>query len=302
MLLFQNKYNSQQNHMASVETSLLERVKVSSYTLYQKLHAGEYRSLFQSGGVEYAESRPYTYGDDARHIDWVVSSRMNTIYSKSFHEDTNRTVWGILDSSGSMNIGAPHSLYEVGMEVLLVLFQLSIYQKNKVGGMTVADTVRGYVRPSASFRVIDACIKTMLESQYQESHANFEEAVLFTKNILKRKSLIIICSDFLSADIYTNILKISKLHDIMLVRTQYDYKTLLPRRGIIQAKDSESGKKQHVSLNRIIRNFDREKVYEEEQWKQFCNNYNFVNLTIKTNDIIVKEIISFFKTRKYSKK
>ena len=38
-------------------------------------HAGQAPSTMRGRGMEYAESREYVAGDDARHIDWRVTAR-----------------------------------------------------------------------------------------------------------------------------------------------------------------------------------------------------------------------------------
>jgi len=67
--------------------------------------AGPTVSAFRGRGMEYAESRPYAPGDDARHIDWRVTARTGRAHSKVFQAERDRVTMVIVDRSPSMYFG-----------------------------------------------------------------------------------------------------------------------------------------------------------------------------------------------------
>ena len=69
--------------------------------------AGGYRTAHRGGGIDLAGLRDYVEGDDARHIDWNVTARLNEPQLRVFNEDRELTVWLVLDRSASMTVGAP---------------------------------------------------------------------------------------------------------------------------------------------------------------------------------------------------
>jgi uncharacterized protein (DUF58 family) len=69
------------------------------------LFAGNYRSAFRGGGLEYQESRPYAPGDDVRCLDASATARTGVPYVKVFREERDRTLLLALDVSGSMGFG-----------------------------------------------------------------------------------------------------------------------------------------------------------------------------------------------------
>ena len=69
--------------------------------------AGGYRTAHRGSGTDLAGLREYTEGDDARHIDWNVTARLNEPQLRVFTEDRELTVWLVLDRSASMTVGAP---------------------------------------------------------------------------------------------------------------------------------------------------------------------------------------------------
>src|SRR5205823_6007553 len=69
--------------------------------------AGGYRTAHRGTGTDLVGLREYTEGDDARHIDWNVTARLNEPQLRVFTEDRELTVWLVLDRSASMTVGAP---------------------------------------------------------------------------------------------------------------------------------------------------------------------------------------------------
>ena len=62
-------------------------------------------SAFRGRGMEYAESRPYTPGDDVRHIDWRVTARTGRAHSKVFQSERDRVTMLLVDRAPSMYFG-----------------------------------------------------------------------------------------------------------------------------------------------------------------------------------------------------
>jgi uncharacterized protein (DUF58 family) len=70
------------------------------------LFAGNYRSAFRGGGLEYEVSRPYAPGDDVRLLDWSATARTGEPYVKVFREERDRALLLALDVSASMAFGS----------------------------------------------------------------------------------------------------------------------------------------------------------------------------------------------------
>ena len=98
--------------------------------------AGGYRTAHRGGGTDLAGLRDYAEGDDARHIDWNVTARLNEPQLRVFNEDRELTVWLVLDRSASMRVGAPgRGKHEVLSELALVVARLFTRGGNRVGAL-----------------------------------------------------------------------------------------------------------------------------------------------------------------------
>ncbi|MBD8525027.1 DUF58 domain-containing protein [Pseudomarimonas arenosa] len=86
------------------------------------LQSGGLHTPFRGRGMEYAESRPYALGDDARHIDWRVSARSGQLHSKLFHPERDRISAVVIESSAAMRFATRGALKLVQAARLASLF------------------------------------------------------------------------------------------------------------------------------------------------------------------------------------
>ncbi|VXB95470.1 ATPase [Luteimonas sp. 9C] len=56
-------------------------------------------------GMEYAESREYVAGDDARHIDWRVTARTGRPHTKTFQRERERLTLLVADTAAALYFG-----------------------------------------------------------------------------------------------------------------------------------------------------------------------------------------------------
>ena len=66
---------------------------------------GQALSRQRGRGMEYAESREYAQGDDARHIDWRLTARSGRTHTKLFQAERERLTLIVADTSPVMYFG-----------------------------------------------------------------------------------------------------------------------------------------------------------------------------------------------------
>jgi uncharacterized protein (DUF58 family) len=93
----------------SVEALVALRAEVSRHRparRAQTLHIGTSLSPLRGRGMEYAESRDYVAGDDARHIDWRLTARTGRAHTKLYQAETERLTVVLVDVSPSLFFGS----------------------------------------------------------------------------------------------------------------------------------------------------------------------------------------------------
>ena len=111
---------------------------------------GTYRTPYRGWGTDFAGLREYVETDDARHIDWNATARLNAPQVRQFVEDRDLTVWLVLDRSASMGTGAPgRGKHDVLSELALILARLFGRGGNRVGAILHDGATARIVPPGA---------------------------------------------------------------------------------------------------------------------------------------------------------
>lgn len=68
---------------------------------------GLHRSSARGFSQEFAQHKPYSYGDDTKFIDWKVYARKDRFFIKEFQEEKNLRLYLLVDGSASMGFAGP---------------------------------------------------------------------------------------------------------------------------------------------------------------------------------------------------
>jgi len=165
--------------------------------------AGKHVSPHKGASVEFAEHRPYAYGDDPRDLDWRVYGKQDRYYVKQYTEETNLRATIVLDASGSMAYtgeqamamdGHRLSKFRYGQHLAAALTYLLIRQQDAVGLVTFDTAVRAYLparsRASQVTRVLEELHRTNPGGETAAANVLHEVA-----ERIHRRGLVIIISD-----------------------------------------------------------------------------------------------------------
>jgi uncharacterized protein (DUF58 family) len=83
----------------------ISSIDLRARLIVEGLMTGMHRSPYQGISVEFAQHRPYTAGDDTRHVDWKVFGKTDKIYLKQYLQETNLQLICVVDASESMGYG-----------------------------------------------------------------------------------------------------------------------------------------------------------------------------------------------------
>jgi uncharacterized protein (DUF58 family) len=116
--------------------------------------AGQHRSPFKGGCVEFAEHREYSPGDELRMLDWRAMAKGDRYYVKQFEQETNLKATVVVDASGSMAYagqgkGATSKL-RYAQCAAACLARLMLHQRDAVGAAVIDTKVRQVVPPRSS--------------------------------------------------------------------------------------------------------------------------------------------------------
>jgi uncharacterized protein (DUF58 family) len=88
----------------------LEALAIATKRRFAGRSAGERLSRRRGAGIEFADYRDYSPGDDLRALDWNVAGRLDRWLIRTFTEEEDLDVTLLVDSSASMGFGTPSKL------------------------------------------------------------------------------------------------------------------------------------------------------------------------------------------------
>jgi len=220
--------------------------------------AGGYRTAHRGTGTDFAGLREYAEGDDARHIDWNVTARLNEPQLRLFNEDRELTVWLVLDRSASMTVGAPgRGKHDVVSELALVLALLFGRSGNRVGallydvpGHQVRTVPPGTGRRHA-LRIGAELARTELArtklartngAGRRGGTTDLAAMLDAVAKLARRRALIVVISDFIGdGDWERSLLRLVPRHEVVALRVIDTADDELPDAGLVVVEDAETG-------------------------------------------------------------
>jgi uncharacterized protein (DUF58 family) len=210
--------------------------------------AGGYRTAQRGPGTDLAGLRAYVEGDDARHIDWNVTARLNEPQLRVFNEDRELTVWLVLDRSASMTVGPPgRGKHDVLSELAVVLARMFGRGGSQVGALLYDNgTVRTVPPGSGRRHVLHIAAELGRAGPAKaRSHRGTTDLAAMLDTVAKlasRRSLIIVISDFIGdGDWERSLLRLGPRHEVVALRVVDAADDELPDAGLVVVEDAETG-------------------------------------------------------------
>lgn len=264
---------------------------------------GDFHSIFKGSGLEFDDVRPYQWGDDVRNIDWRVTAKGHGTFMKTFIEEKEQTVFFLLDVSASQEIGKDkRQKIDLAKEMTGLLALSAIREGSSVGLLCYSDQVEDYVKPSKTLKHAYEIINRMFTLKPKSRKTNLNDGIKYTLNLLNKKAIIFIVSDFIDEDFTHSMRGMAMKHDLVVVRISDKRESAVPHLGIVPLFEKESGKT--VWLNTSSEEFknavDKTHGKNQESLENFCRRNDVNYISIGTEDDYVPKLIKLFRHRNRS--
>lgn len=282
---------------------ILQRLDWQVIRRLDGLLQGDYRTLFYGAGVDFADLREYQPGDDIRYIDWNVTARMQTPYVRQYAEDREITAWFLLDLTPSMDFGTATSQKGAILVDLVATFaRLLTRHGNRVGAVLYGDGVERVV-PARGGRMQVLRIVDRLVARPKQGRAPMTDLGAMLQGslqALKRRSLVFVVSDFISAPGWERPLKVlNQRHEVMAVRLWDPRERELPNLGPMIIEDAETGEQLYVDTSdrKFRERFKAAAERREAALHEALAGAGVDVLAISTDEDLVRAIIRFASLR-----
>jgi len=233
--------------------NILRRLEWTVIRRLDGLLHGDYRTLFRGFGLDLADLREYQYNDDVRHIDWNVTARLQTPYVRVYNEDREVTAWFLLDLSPSVDFGSEQvKKQSVLAEFVTVLARLLTRHGNRVGALLYGSDVDTVIPARGGRRHVLHILHRMLArpAPAKSGATNLRDLLLTAIQVIPRRSLVFIVSDFISSPGWAEPLgRLAQHHEIVAVRLYDPLEMEMPDLGLLVIQDSETGEQVFVDTH-----------------------------------------------------
>ncbi|MFZ9002788.1 MAG: DUF58 domain-containing protein [Robiginitalea sp.] len=278
----------------------VRKIEIKTRRLSDHIFGGEYHSTFKGRGMTFSEVRQYQYGDDVRSIDWNVTARYNEPFVKVFEEERELTMMLMVDVSGSEFFGTVDRFKRVVLTEISATLAFSALQNNdKVGLILFSDEVELFIPPKKGKSHVLRIIRELLEFEPKSHQTDISGTLKFLSNVLKKKSIVFVLSDFMSADYEHNLRITGRKHDLTGIRVYDPMEQELPDLGVVSMRDAETGQVRWINTHsRKIRDtYSRHYGQQVNYFRETFARAGCGQLDCRVDESYVKKLLGYFKQR-----
>ena len=293
----------------------VRQLQISTGRAVNEVFAGQFSSAFKGRGMEFAEVREYEPGDDIRTIDWNVTARTGTPYVKRFVEERELTIMLAVDLSASGSFGSIERVKnETAAELCAVLAFAATRSNDKVGLVIFTDRIELYVPPKKGAKHVLRLIRELLDFDPRGHGTSPAVCLEHLRRVLRRRSVVFFVSDFLFAGAGENGSRrgggrrtpferdldiLNRRHDVIAVRIADPREQELPRVGLIELRDAETGRLVTVdtSSRRVRRVYAEGARRRGEAIEKQMRRMGVDYVSVTTHESYIHALVELFRRR-----
>jgi uncharacterized protein (DUF58 family) len=210
---------------------------------------GSYRTVWHGIGIDFTDLRAYVPEDDARHIDWNVTARLDEPYVRQYSEDRELTAWLVIDRSASMRFGRSADglgKQSVATELAISLGRLVSQGGNRVGAIFYDNGAQRVIPPRTGRDQILRIARELIRPPASAGRGATTDLAamlrLAASTTTRRRSLVFVLSDFIGDLGWDRPLAmLTHRHEVVVIRVVDPAELELPDLGLILVEDAETG-------------------------------------------------------------
>jgi uncharacterized protein (DUF58 family) len=260
------------------------------------LQTGAYVSRFRGRGMEFDESRPYQPGDDPRSIDWRVTARSTTAYTKLFREERERPVLVVVDLRATMHFATQGCFKSVNASRAAALLAWAAHHRgDRLGGLIFGDTVHRELKPRIGRQAALRFLHELAEhrdwgSRERASGDNGEmqlaQAMSALRRVARPGSLVVVLSDFigLTRAAQSYLASVARHNEVLAVVLNDPFERELPPPGRYRLVSPDD----ELAIDTVAGAARREysEAFEKRtfEFERFCQRYGIHVMGMSTTD------------------
>jgi uncharacterized protein (DUF58 family) len=301
-------YKSETTEKTREILNRVHQIELKTNRLVNDTLAGQYHSAFKGQGMNFDEVREYNPGDEVKNIDWNVTARTGRPFVKQFVEERELTIMLMIDVSASGFFGSnEQSKRDLAAELGSMFAFSAIRNHDKVGLILFSDQIEHYLPPRKGNNHVLRVIRDVLFFKPKQIKTDITRALDHANQMLHRKAVIILISDFCLNEPYEeNLDKLirkmditNRKHDLIAISVSDPLEKSLVSCGLLALEDIESGEQVFIDTRnkRTLEAFEKLTLERMEAFKRRLRKKRIDQLELEAGKPYLKEIYKFFKLR-----
>ncbi len=278
----------------------IRRIEIRTKRLVNDVFSGEYQSVFKGRGMEFSEVREYLPGDDVRSIDWNVTARTGRPFIKKFEEERELTIMFLVDASASGAFGTvSRTKAELTAELCALLAFSATRNNDRVGLIIFTDRIEKVVPPRKGRTHVLRVVRELLFYRPEGKGTNIPAALDYLTNVVKRHAVVFLVSDFVAEGYERRLSIANRRYDLIAVEVSDPRETELPRLGLIELEDPETGERLAVDTGdrRLLERFHDFSHDDVERRHKMFRRLGIDSVSVSTDRPYVEPLERFFRMR-----
>jgi uncharacterized protein (DUF58 family) len=218
-----------------------EQFEITLRRLADDLTYGSDASRFVGSGVDFAQSRPFVYGDSVRHIDWRVSARTGRVHVKEFEATKRAAMFLLVDTSASMGVSSTElSKHDLAVWAAGALALVGLRRRSPVALVSCGER-ESAASPTLSRALVWRWIQSLRADPAHE-RTRLVERIEQVETVARHTSLVIVISDLHEPGAGGAIKRLGQRHDAVVLHVQDPAEEGRLGAGFVRAVEAETGR------------------------------------------------------------
>jgi uncharacterized protein (DUF58 family) len=271
----------------------LERLELLARKIFRGLLRGEHKTSRRGAGLEFSDFRHYRPGDDFRHVDWNIYSRLDQLFLKLHASEEDMTLHLVVDASASMGFGEP-SKFDHARKLAAALACIALHNLDRVGVSAFAGDL-GAALPAIKARHHLARMLAFLGELRCAGVTRFSAALRAFATSTRNPGLVVLISDLLGTeDAHDGIEALRRGgHDVVVIQLLAESEIDPPLDGALRMIDAETGDELEATVDQDLRRLYQHRLERRlRELESFCGRrgveYLRASTAIAFEDVVLK--------------
>lgn len=295
--------------------SQLAPLELRARKIVEGFISGLHKSPYYGFSVEFAEHRPYNFGDDLKHVDWKVYAKTERFYVKRYEEETNLRAYLLLDTSSSMYFKhfAEWTKLRYGINFGAALLYLMHRQRDATGLIPFSDKIESFIPAKSSyshlrliFGELEKRLKEEEEGAKDRKKTASAQVIHEVAERLNHRSLVVIVTDlFENVDKHEQLISALKhlrhrKHEVLLfnvMEKKSERELAFPDRRF-RLEDMETGSEIEVLPAQVREDYKKKVAEYTHRFKMACSEFQIDFEEIDTQSSFDLALLAYLNKRK----